>query len=90
MAEPPIKQPPIRRSARGGLEVGPGKDTKHAVSGKCDQRDLTIGEFLKAGATAGAAGSALVDGKALKEKNWAAITARAQEFVKAVAAAGVK
>jgi 2-dehydro-3-deoxyphosphogluconate aldolase/(4S)-4-hydroxy-2-oxoglutarate aldolase len=50
----------------------------------------TIGEFLKAGAMAGAAGSALVDNKALKEKNWAAITARAQEFVQAVAIAGVK
>ena len=50
----------------------------------------TIGEFLKAGAMAGAAGSALVDGKALKEKNWAVITAKAQAFVKAVAAAGGK
>jgi 2-dehydro-3-deoxyphosphogluconate aldolase/(4S)-4-hydroxy-2-oxoglutarate aldolase len=49
-----------------------------------------IGAFLKAGAIACAAGSALVDGKSLKEKNWTAITARAQEFVKAVAAAGVK
>jgi len=47
----------------------------------------TIGEFLKAGAMAAAAGSALVDNKALKEKNWAAITAKAQAFVKAVAAA---
>ena len=50
----------------------------------------TIGEFLKAGATACAAGSALVDGKSLKEKNWAVITARAQAFVKAVAAAADK
>jgi hypothetical protein len=33
-------------------------------------------------------GSALVEGKALKEKNWPAITARAQAFVRAVAAAG--
>jgi 2-dehydro-3-deoxyphosphogluconate aldolase / (4S)-4-hydroxy-2-oxoglutarate aldolase len=48
----------------------------------------TIGEFLKAGATAGAAGSALVDAKSLKEKNWAAITAKAQAFVRAVTAAG--
>lgn len=47
----------------------------------------TVGEFLRAGATATAAGSALVDAKSLKEKNWAAITARAQAFVKAVAAA---
>lgn len=50
----------------------------------------TIGAFLKAGAYATAAGSALVDGKALKEKNWAAITARAAQFVEAVKAAGVK
>jgi len=47
----------------------------------------TIGDFLRAGAMAGAAGSALIDNQALKEKNWAAITAKAQEFVKAVAAA---
>jgi 2-dehydro-3-deoxyphosphogluconate aldolase/(4S)-4-hydroxy-2-oxoglutarate aldolase len=46
-----------------------------------------VGDFLKAGAMATAAGSSLVDAKALKEKNWAAITARAQAFVKAVAAA---
>ena len=46
-----------------------------------------VGEFLKAGATAVAAGSSLVDGKALKEKNWAAITAKAKAFVAAVAAA---
>jgi 2-dehydro-3-deoxyphosphogluconate aldolase/(4S)-4-hydroxy-2-oxoglutarate aldolase len=49
----------------------------------------TIGEFLKAGAMAGAAGSALVDAKSLKEKNWPAITAKAAAFVKAVAAVGV-
>jgi 2-dehydro-3-deoxyphosphogluconate aldolase / (4S)-4-hydroxy-2-oxoglutarate aldolase len=47
----------------------------------------TVGDFLRAGAWATAAGSALVDGKALKSKNWAAITERAQAFVKAVAAA---
>lgn len=46
-----------------------------------------VGEFLKAGAMATAAGSSLVDAKSLKEKNWAAITAKAQAFVKAVAAA---
>ena len=50
----------------------------------------TIGAFLQAGAFATAAGSALVDGKALKEKNWAAITAKAKAFVAAVAASGVK
>jgi 2-dehydro-3-deoxyphosphogluconate aldolase / (4S)-4-hydroxy-2-oxoglutarate aldolase len=46
----------------------------------------TVGSFLKAGSWATAAGSALVDGKALKAKNWAAITERAEAFVKAVEA----
>jgi 2-dehydro-3-deoxyphosphogluconate aldolase/(4S)-4-hydroxy-2-oxoglutarate aldolase len=45
-----------------------------------------LGDFLKAGAMAVAAGSSLVDLKALKEKNWAAITAKAKAFVAAVAA----
>jgi 2-dehydro-3-deoxyphosphogluconate aldolase/(4S)-4-hydroxy-2-oxoglutarate aldolase len=45
-----------------------------------------VGEFLKAGAMATAAGSSLVEAKALKEKNWAAITAKAKAFVAAVAA----
>lgn len=49
-----------------------------------------IREFLEAGAVACAAGAALVDGESLRAKNWAAITARAQAFVTAVAAAGVK
>jgi 2-dehydro-3-deoxyphosphogluconate aldolase / (4S)-4-hydroxy-2-oxoglutarate aldolase len=49
--------------------------------------ETNVGEFLKAGAFATAAGSSLVDGKALKEKNWAAITAKAKAFVAAVAAA---
>lgn len=47
-----------------------------------------VGEFLKAGATATAAGSSLVKAKDLKEKNWAAITANAKAFVDAVKAAG--
>ena len=46
-----------------------------------------VGEFLKAGAMATAAGSSLVEGKAFKEKNWAAITAKAKAFASAVAAA---
>jgi 2-dehydro-3-deoxyphosphogluconate aldolase/(4S)-4-hydroxy-2-oxoglutarate aldolase len=46
-----------------------------------------VGEFLKAGAMATAAGSSLVEAKALKEKNWAAITAKAKAFAAAVAAA---
>jgi 2-dehydro-3-deoxyphosphogluconate aldolase / (4S)-4-hydroxy-2-oxoglutarate aldolase len=43
----------------------------------------TLPEFLKAGAFAAAAGSALVDPAALKAKDWPAITARAREFVTA-------
>ena len=46
-----------------------------------------VGDFLKAGAFATAAGSSLVEAKSLKEKNWAAITAKARAFVAAVAAA---
>jgi 2-dehydro-3-deoxyphosphogluconate aldolase/(4S)-4-hydroxy-2-oxoglutarate aldolase len=46
-----------------------------------------VGEFLKAGAFATAAGSSLVESKALKEKNWAAITGKARAFAAAVAAA---
>ena len=45
-----------------------------------------VGEFLKAGAFATAAGSSLVDAKSLKEKNWALITSRAKAFAAAVAA----
>jgi 2-dehydro-3-deoxyphosphogluconate aldolase/(4S)-4-hydroxy-2-oxoglutarate aldolase len=43
----------------------------------------TVGEFLKAGAFATAAGSALVAAAALKAGDWLAITARAREFVRA-------
>ncbi|MGH7996301.1 MAG: bifunctional 4-hydroxy-2-oxoglutarate aldolase/2-dehydro-3-deoxy-phosphogluconate aldolase [Opitutaceae bacterium] len=46
-----------------------------------------VGEFLRAGAAAAAAGSSLVEAKALKEKNWGAITDRAKAFAAAVAAA---
>lgn len=45
-----------------------------------------VGEFLKAGAFATAAGSSLVEAKAFKEKNWAAITAKAKAFAAAIAA----
>jgi 2-dehydro-3-deoxyphosphogluconate aldolase/(4S)-4-hydroxy-2-oxoglutarate aldolase len=48
--------------------------------------DTNVGDFIKAGATATAAGSSLVEAKALKEKNWAAITAKAKAFSAAVAA----
>ena len=49
----------------------------------------TVGDFLKAGAFATAAGSALVAAAALKAGDWAAITARAKQFVAAAAAAKV-
>lgn len=47
----------------------------------------TVGDFLKAGAFATAAGSALVAPAALKSGDWAAITARAKQFVAAANAA---
>jgi 2-dehydro-3-deoxyphosphogluconate aldolase/(4S)-4-hydroxy-2-oxoglutarate aldolase len=50
----------------------------------------TVGEFLKAGAFATAAGSALVSTAALKSGDWAAITAKARQFVAAAEASSVK
>lgn len=47
-----------------------------------------VGEFLKAGATAVAAGSSLVKAADFKAKNWPAITAHARAFVTAVKTAG--
>lgn len=47
----------------------------------------TVGDFLRAGAFATAAGSALVQPAALKSRDWAAITARARQFVEAAAKA---
>jgi len=47
----------------------------------------TVGDFLRAGAFATAAGSALVSPAALKSGDWAAITARARQFVEAAAKA---
>jgi 2-dehydro-3-deoxyphosphogluconate aldolase/(4S)-4-hydroxy-2-oxoglutarate aldolase len=49
--------------------------------------EINVGEFLRAGAYATAAGSSLIEAKAFKEKNWAAITAKAKAFTAAVAAA---
>mgnify|MGYP001605411631 CR=1 FL=1 len=46
----------------------------------------TLGDFLKAGAFATAAGSSLVAAAALKAGDWASITARAKVFVAAAAA----
>lgn len=45
-----------------------------------------LAEFLKAGAFAVAAGTSLVEAKALRERNWPAITARAKAFAAAAAA----
>ena len=45
-----------------------------------------VADFIRAGAFATAAGSSLVEAKAFKEKNWAAVTAKARAFVAAVAA----
>jgi 2-dehydro-3-deoxyphosphogluconate aldolase/(4S)-4-hydroxy-2-oxoglutarate aldolase len=47
----------------------------------------TVGDFLRAGAFAVAAGSALVSAAALKSASWALITARAREFAAAAKAA---
>ncbi len=47
----------------------------------------TVAEFLKNGAFATAAGSALVSPAALKAKDWPAITARARQFVAAASPA---
>ncbi|EIP99811.1 Entner-Doudoroff aldolase [Opitutaceae bacterium TAV1] len=49
-----------------------------------------LGDFIKAGAFATAAGSSLVQAQALKDKNWAAITAKAKAFVAAAAAISTK
>jgi 2-dehydro-3-deoxyphosphogluconate aldolase/(4S)-4-hydroxy-2-oxoglutarate aldolase len=46
----------------------------------------TVGEYIRVGAMATAAGSSLVEAKALKNKDWAAISARAKIFVDAVKA----
>lgn len=46
----------------------------------------TVGDFLRAGAFATAAGSALVSPAALKSGDWAAITERAKQFVAAAKA----
>ena len=46
-----------------------------------------VAEFLRAGAFATAAGSSLVDAKALRERNWPAITAKAKAFAAAAATA---
>lgn len=47
----------------------------------------TVGDFLRAGAFATAAGSALVSPAALEKGDWAALTARARQFVAAANAA---
>ena len=51
--------------------------------------EFNVGEFLRAGAFAVATGSSLVEGKALKDRNWSAISAKARAFGAAVAAANL-
>lgn len=48
------------------------------------------GDWIKAGAVAIGVGTAMVEAKAVAAGDWAAITARAQRFVEAVAAARAK
>ena len=43
----------------------------------------TLGDFLRAGAFAAAAGSSLVSAAALKSGDWAAVTERARQFAAA-------
>lgn len=50
----------------------------------------TIGDFMRAGSVAVGAGSTLVSKEALKKGDFAAITARAKEFVAAIQAARAK
>lgn len=50
----------------------------------------TIGDFMRAGSVAVGAGSTLVSKEALKNGDFAAITARAKEFVDAIQAARAK
>ena len=47
----------------------------------------TTPEFIKAGACAVGAGSAMVDKQAVKDRNWAKLTETARKFVEAVASA---
>lgn len=47
----------------------------------------TVGEYIRVGAFATAAGSSLVDAQAVQAKNWPALTARARAFTAAVSAA---
>jgi 2-dehydro-3-deoxyphosphogluconate aldolase/(4S)-4-hydroxy-2-oxoglutarate aldolase len=47
----------------------------------------TTGEFIKAGACAVGAGSAMVNKQHVKDKNWKALTETARQFVEAVATA---
>jgi 2-dehydro-3-deoxyphosphogluconate aldolase/(4S)-4-hydroxy-2-oxoglutarate aldolase len=47
----------------------------------------TVGDFLRAGAFATAAGSSLIAPAALKARDWPQVTARAREFVEAAARA---
>ncbi len=61
---------------------GPLPQLKLMPTGGVNAR--TTPEFIKAGAVAVGAGSAMVDKQAVAEKNWAALTETARSFVEAV------
>jgi len=62
--------------------LGPLPQVKLMPTGGVDSK--TTPEFIKAGAVAVGAGSAMVDRKAVTEKNWAKLTDTARAFVEAV------
>lgn len=65
--------------------LGPLPQVKLMPTGGVDAK--TTPEFIKNGAVAVGAGSAMVDKTAVAKKNWASLTATAQSFVDAVARA---
>jgi 2-dehydro-3-deoxyphosphogluconate aldolase / (4S)-4-hydroxy-2-oxoglutarate aldolase len=65
--------------------LGPLPQVKLMPTGGVDAK--TTPEFIKNGAVAVGAGSALVDKKAVADKDWAKLTATARAFVDAVAQA---
>ena len=65
--------------------LGPLPQVKMMPTGGVDAK--TTPEFIKNGAVAVGAGSALVDKKAVADKDWAKLTATAKAFVDAVAQA---
>ena len=62
--------------------LGPLPQVRLMPTGGVDAK--TTPEFIKAGAVAVGAGSAMVDKKAVANKDWATLTATAKSFVDAV------